>query len=218
MDEFGTDPPPAQVERMRRLYRRVAPLYDSFRSIWSRITRPAEAALDRLFRERIGSTTRVLELGPGTGVNIERLFRCGATFSSYLGIDSSEEMLLRARQRSRDDPRIELRLGDATELERIGGSFDFIVSSWLLSHLERPHELVRDAFKLLSPEGTAVFVFLTAPEGAVLRHLVERLGGPFGYRSVDTTAIRALPNLEEALVCASGIATVAVFRAPRVVV
>ena len=97
----------------------MAPLYDAFRSLWSRWTRPVEAALDDLFRERIGSGTRILELAPGTGINVERLLRCAPDFASYLGIDSSEEMLARAREKARGDPRIELRIGDATDLGAI---------------------------------------------------------------------------------------------------
>ena len=61
--------------RTRTLYRRIAPFYDTFRSAWSRLTLPVEQELDRLFREQIGQDTRILELAPGTGINIARLFR-----------------------------------------------------------------------------------------------------------------------------------------------
>lgn len=203
-----------EVERTRRLYRRVAPFYDAFRSVWSRWTRPAEGALDRLFRERIGPETRVLELAPGTGINLERLVRCAPGFASYLGIDSSEHMLVRARRKARGDPRIELRVGDATDLDAIEGSFGLLVCTWLLSHLDTPAETVRAALSKLAPGGTAAFVFLTAPRGALLRRALERLGGPLGYRFVDAESIRALPNLERLESCAGGMATLAVFQAP----
>lgn len=207
-------PPSGEVERTRRLYRRVTPLYDGFRSLWSRWTRPAEVALDELFGERIGSGSRILELAPGTGINIERLLRCAPGFGSYLGIDSSEEMLVRAREKARGDARIELRMGDATDLDAIEGSFDFVVCTWLLSHLDAPADTVRAALSKLSPGGTAAFVFFTRPTGALFRSVLERLGGPLRYRFVDTEAVRRLPNLERLDTCAAGMATLAVFRAP----
>lgn len=204
----------AEVERTRRLYRRVAPLYDAFRFVWSRWTQPAEETLDDLFRARIGPGSRILELAPGTGINVERLLRCAPRFASYLGVDSSEEMLVRAREKARDDPRIELRLGDATDLGAIQGRFDFVVCTWLLSHLDAPADTTRDALEKLAPGGTAAFVFFTKPTGAVLRRLVEWLGGPFRYRLVDREAIRTIPHLERIEVCAAGMATLATFRAP----
>jgi ubiquinone/menaquinone biosynthesis C-methylase UbiE len=209
-----SEQPSAEVERTRRVYHRVAPLYDAFRSLWSRWTRPVEAALDDLFRERIGSGTRILELAPGTGINVERMFRCAPDFASYLGIDSSEEMLARAREKARGDPRIELRIGDATDLRALEGRFDFLVCTWLLSHLDAPAETVRDALSTLSPGGTAAFVFFTQPTGALLRRVLERLGGPLRYRFVDTRTIQTLPNLERLETCAAGMATIAVFAAP----
>lgn len=201
----ASEQPSAEVERTRRLYHHVAPLYDGFRSLWSRWTRPAEEALDGLSRERIGSGTRVLELAPGTGINVERLLRCGAGFASYLGVDSSEEMLARAREKAGSDSRIELRIGDATDLRAVEGAFDFVVCTWLLSHLDAPAETIRGALSKLLPGGTAAFVFFTPPSSALLRRILERLGGPLQYRFVDTEAIRALPNLERLETCAAGI-------------
>lgn len=209
-----TRPPSAEVERTRRLYRRVAFLYDGFRSLWSRWTRPVEQELDRLFRERIGPGARMLELAPGTGINVERLLRCAPGFGSYLGIDSSEEMLTRATEKARGDSRIELRIGDATDLRSVEGGFDFLVCTWLLSHLDAPADTARHALSKLSPGGTAAFVFFTEPTGALLRRVLGRLGRPLRYRYVDPQAIRTIPGLERVETCAAGMASLAVFRAP----
>lgn len=211
---LAEEEPCAQVERTRRLYRRVAPLYGGFRVVWSRWTRPAEEALDALFRARIGPESRILELAPGTGINVERLLRCAPRFGSYLGVDASEEMLSRARTKAGGDPRIDLRLGDATDLGAIQGRFDFIVCTWLLSHLDAPAETARDVLGKLAPGGTAAFVFFTKPRSAALRRVVEWLGRPFCYRLLEREAIQALPHLERVEVCAAGMATLATFRAP----
>lgn len=206
-----------QVVRIRALYRRFAPVYDAFRAFWSWWTRPIEDELDRLFRERIDAQTPILELAPGTGINIERVFRRSPGFESYLGIDASPEMLARAAPRTRGDARIELRQGDVTDLKGLGsGPFDFVVSTWLLSHLDAPAATVRDALGHVAPGGTAVFVFFTVPRWGLLRALLRALSGPFSYRLVDPEPIRALPGLERTSSCAAGMATIAVFRGESV--
>lgn len=207
-------PATEQVERTRKLYRWVAPLYDPFRSLWSRWTRPAEEVLDRLFRERVGAGSRILELAPGTGINIARLRRIAPDFASYVGIDSSPQMLDRARVRARGDRRIRLVLADATDLSLLEGEFELVVCTWLLSHLDAPVETARGAIEKLAPGGSAVFVFFTAPRNALLRRLLEAVGHPGRYRFVETAPIEELPGLERRMSCAGGMATVAVFRRP----
>lgn len=205
---------PAQVEQARNLYRRIAPFYDGFRTLWSRWTREAEEELDRLFRDRIAPGARVLELAPGTGINIARVLRCAPRFGSYLGVDSSEEMLARARAKSAGDPRIVLRIGDATDLGDEVGCFDFVVCTWLLSHLRAPAEAALAASRHLAPGGTAVFLFLTAPDSAVLRWCLAPFVRLFRARFVDSRPFETLPGLEARRFFAGGMAMLAIVRTP----
>lgn len=212
MRDFKSIAPATQ--RVRTLYHWVASFYDAFRVAWSRLTRPVEHELDRLFRERIRQGTRILELAPGTGINVVRLLREAKHFASYLGIDASPEMLDRARARARGDERIVLHLGDATDLDAVDGAFDFIACTWLLSHLDAPAETVRSALDRLSPGGTAVFVFFSRPSSALLRGFLDALGRVFRYRLLDTMILSDLPYREESFSCAAGTATLVVFRRP----
>ena len=197
----------------RNLYRRVAGVYNAIRPLWS--SRAAEAQLDSLFAERIGPATRVLELAPGTGINVERLFRCSPKFGSYLGIDISSAMLDRARVAARNDSRVTLQLGDATDLSGLGGSFGFIVCTWLLSHLEHPERAVGGALEQLEPGGTAAFLFFTRPDNPLIRGLVALFVRSFRGAFVDAEAISPLPHLEAVHRYGSGYATLAIFRRPR---
>ncbi len=197
----------------RYLYRRVARVYNAIRPLWS--SRAAEAQLDALFAERIGPTTRVLELAPGTGINVERLFRNSPKFGSYVGIDVSSAMLDRARIAARNDSRVTLHLGDATDLSGLGGSFGFIVCTWLLSHLEHPERAVRGALEHLEPGGTAAFLFFTRADNLLIRGLVALFVRSFRGAFVDPEAIRLLPHLELMHRYGGGYATLAVFRRPR---
>ncbi len=197
----------------RNLYRRVARVYNAIRPLWS--SRAAEAQLDSLFAEHIGPATRVLELAPGTGINIERLFRCSPNFASYLGIDVSSAMLDRARIAARNDSRVTLQLGDATDLSGLGGPFGFIVCTWLLSHLEHPERAVGRALEHLEPGGTAAFLFFTRAANPLIRALVVLFVRSFRGAVVDAEAISSHPQLEAIHRYGGGYATLAVFRRPR---
>jgi ubiquinone/menaquinone biosynthesis C-methylase UbiE len=199
---------------VRAVYRWVAPFYDAFRVAWSHLTRPIERQLDRLFRERIGPDARILELAPGTGINVVRLLREAPRFASYLGIDASEDMLAQARPRAQGDARIHFRLGDATNLSASDGAFDFIVCTWMLSHLDAPDEAVRNALAKLAPGGTAIFVFFSQPSFVPLRWILDSLGHVFRYRLLEPALLTDLPYLEASSSCAADMATLAVFRRP----
>ena len=197
----------------RYLYQRVARVYNAVRPLWS--SRAAEAQLDALFAERIGPATRVLELAPGTGINIERLFRRSPKFGSYIGIDVSSAMLDRARIAARNDSRVTLQLGDATDLSGLRGSFGFIVCTWLLSHLDHPERAVSGALDHLEPGGTAAFLFFTRSDNPLVRAPVALFVRSFRGAFVDEQAISSLPHLEVVHRCGSGYAALVVFRRPR---
>lgn len=202
----------ATTERVRTVYRRGAPFYAVYRIVWSWLTRPIERELDALFRERIGPGARVLELGPGTGINIVRLLREAPRFGAYLGIDASESMLRRARRRAQGDARITLRVGDATDLAAVGGAFDLIVSTWMLSHLDAPADAMRGALAKLAPGGTAVFVFLGRSSFAPLRWLLDAGGTVLRYRRLDAVPLADHSDLERTSHCTAGMARLMVFR------
>ena len=197
---------------VRRFYGTFAPYYDGFRRVWSTLTGPAERELDRFFADRIQAGARVLELGPGTGVNIERLFRTAPAFGSYVGVDASAAMLARARRRARGDTRIDLRMGDALDLSGIPGTFDVVVSTWMISHLDDPGAAVRGALEKLSRGGSAAFLGFTAPEGALPRGALQIGARLFKARLVESDILRGFPELERMTSCAGGMATLAFYR------
>ena len=197
---------------VRRFYRVMAPVYDPFRTWWTRRTADTEATLDDLFKEHVRPESRILELGPGTGINIERLRRCSPGFRAYLGIDASPEMLARARAKASGDTRITLELGDIRDLSRAVGPFDFIVSTWVLSHLDDPAAVVSSVLELLAPGGTAVLVFTTRPRSRLLRIFMRPIWRLGAGRFVNPDPILSLPGLERTENSFAGMATLAVFR------
>ena len=104
------------------VYRAWAPLYDR---LLERIFRPGREAAAHALALRSGE--RVLLVGVGTGLDL-LLLPPGVT---GLGVDLSPAMLVHARRRA--PTAIDLRCGDAAELDVATGSFDAAVLNLVLS-------------------------------------------------------------------------------------
>jgi SAM-dependent methyltransferase len=211
-DAAGATARAQHLRRVQRVYRAFAPVYDVFRRLWGFWTRSSERALDRLCIARITDNARILELGPGTGVNLERLQRLEVGFEHYVGIDSSEPMLDRLRAKLGRDDKIDLRVGDITDLSGTRERFDFVISTWVLSHLTHPAETARQAIDLLEPGGTAVFLFSATPTSGLLRACLSPFYGWAEAGFIDPAEIEALPNLEVIERRSAGLAAITVFR------
>jgi tRNA (cmo5U34)-methyltransferase len=108
------------------------------------------------------SATRVLELGTGTGETAVRL-RALHREASWVGIDSSEAMLARARERLPDADLLLQRLED----ELPAGPFDLVVSALAVHHLDGPgkRELFSRVARVLEPGGRFVLGDVVVPAG-----------------------------------------------------
>ena len=107
-----------------------------------------------------GPAMRVLELGTGTGETALRV-RAAQPEARWSGIDSSEAMLGRARERL---PDADLRL-QRLEDELPAGPFDLVVSALAVHHLDGPGK--RDLFSrvagVLEPAGRFVLGDVVVP-------------------------------------------------------
>ena len=97
---------------------------------------------------------RVLDLGTGDG-RLLALLQVDRPKMSGVGLDFSAVMLRGARERFAGDEHVELVEHDLAEPLPALGSFDAVVSSFAIHHLEheRKHSLYREAFDLLAPGG-----------------------------------------------------------------
>jgi tRNA (cmo5U34)-methyltransferase len=112
---------------------------------------------EALLEHVAAGTKRVLDLGTGDGRLLALLLE-GHGQRSGVGVDSSELMLQAARERFAGDERVELIAHDLRmPLPRLG-SFDAVVSSLAIHHLEdeRKRTLCEEAFALLEPGGVFV--------------------------------------------------------------
>jgi tRNA (cmo5U34)-methyltransferase len=104
--------------------------------------------------------TRVLELGTGTG-ETALLVRAGHPDAEWVGIDSSEAMLARARERL---PDADLRLQRLQD-ELPAGPFDLVVSALAAHHLDSPGKqgLFSRVARVLLPGGHFVLGDVVVP-------------------------------------------------------
>lgn len=145
-----TDAPADHLRETARTYDRIAPLYDLLDGIyehaWKRRLRAA------LFAHAHG---RILDVGVGTGCNIP-FYPEG---SKVVGIDMSERMLDKARDRARELGRpMTLRPMNLLSLDFPDASFDTVSCTFVLLCL--PDELQEQSLKELRR--------VTRPDGRIL--------------------------------------------------
>jgi phosphatidylethanolamine/phosphatidyl-N-methylethanolamine N-methyltransferase len=138
-------------DTITKAYARWAPIYDLvFSKVFERGHRAAVAAC-----ERIGG--RILEVGVGTGLTLPYYTGTARVY----GIDFSEPMLAKARQRVAEDglTHVEgLAFMDAEQLQFPDESFDVVVAQCVVNTV--PHaEIALDEFaRVLKPGGEIVLL------------------------------------------------------------
>jgi 2-polyprenyl-3-methyl-5-hydroxy-6-metoxy-1,4-benzoquinol methylase len=107
----------------------------------------------RLFSEFIGDHHgRVLEIGCGTGLFTKELAR---TDNTIVAIDISEALIMKAKARI-SSANVNFIVGNACETEFKSGSFDFVVGSSSLHHLEVDSAL-KECIRILKSGGGMMF-------------------------------------------------------------
>jgi ubiquinone/menaquinone biosynthesis C-methylase UbiE len=140
----------AETERVRRLQDKEAPRYDRQMGFFERI-------LFEGGREWACSQVRgdVLELAIGTGRNLP--FYAGDV--RLTGVELSPEMLALARRRAEELNReVDLRLGDAQELEFEDESFDTVIITFGLCTIPDDRKAVAESHRVLRSGGRLVLL------------------------------------------------------------
>lgn len=110
---------------------------------------------------------RVLEVGCGTGLILERL---GSVAEEAWGVDLSPGMLQKARQRG-----LNVVLGSVTEIPFADDSFDLVCSFKVLAHVPDIGQALAEISRVTRPGGHMVLEFYNPWS---LRFLAKRLAGP----------------------------------------
>ena len=182
------------IESSRRAYRLFAPLYDFVFGLSLRHGRKlAIAALDPKPGERI------LEVGIGSGISLP-LYPAGV---SLIGIDISEEMLLKARKRvarkhsARNHTLLRM---DVENLSFVDASFDKAVVMYAVSGFPRPAIAMREIKRVCKAGATIVVVNRFLSRKPLMRFfdiLLAPLYRLLRYRAdVDADELLAASDLE----------------------
>jgi SAM-dependent methyltransferase len=129
--------------------------------------------------ERLDPDANVLDLGCGGGrpgaQTVARLHR-------YTGVDLSEAQLALARKRIPNGSFVH---GDATRVEFEPGSFDAVLSLFMLGHIPRAEQapLLDRVFGWLRPDGWLLATFATGDSEDMVED--DWLGAPMFFASFD---------------------------------
>lgn len=123
---------------------------------------------DELFA---GIRGRVLEIGPGTGVNLPFYPR----EIEWVGVEPNPAMHPYLEERAaQTEMRVELRGGLAPEKGIEPGSFDFVVSTLVLCSVSRLEETLHQIHAALKPEGKFLFLEHEVDHRNRFRRLVQK--------------------------------------------
>jgi ubiquinone/menaquinone biosynthesis C-methylase UbiE len=109
----------------------------------------------------IDTATTVLDMGCGTGVAARTIARRANFSGRVTGIDLSPYLVEAAKRLAEEErlgSRVEFRYGDTRDLDVPDGRFDAVVAHTLVSHVEEPLTVLKEAARVVKPGGLiAVF-------------------------------------------------------------
>lgn len=164
------------TESVASAYGRWAPVYDA---VFGPVFRAGRQAAVQA-AERIGG--RILEVGVGTGLSLPSYGKA----NRIVGIDISEPMLAKARQRVRRQnlSHVEaIESGDAEKLGFADESFDVVVAQYVVTAIPNPERALDEFIRVTRPGGEIVLTTRIGAEGGfrgaiegVLMPVTTRLG------------------------------------------
>lgn len=141
----------AQRAFLDRFYGWAGPIYDVTRKYYLLGRDPA---IDALLSTQ---WSRLVEVGPGTGRNLEQLHR-RRPFAALGGVEPSREMLRRVRRRCPFARLVEGFAEDCDHTELVGGRPERIFFSYCLSMVGDPNLALDNARSQVAPGGRVVVV------------------------------------------------------------
>ncbi len=149
------------------------PLWGAKAQDWSELTEPGqqpfyEAVFDVL---RIGSQTRLLDVGCGAGLALQLASKRGAAVA---GLDAAEGLVAVARRRN---PDADIRLGDLEQLPFPDATFTAATSFNAVQYASDPTAALRELRRVLVPGSPVAVLTWGAPGRSEARDVLSAIGG-----------------------------------------
>ena len=132
----------------------AASKYNRISRIYEFIDLPLELHYFKKWRKEAlsGLNGNVLEVGIGTGRSLKH-YHLSCTIT---GIDNSEGMLEKAREKAKDMKNVTLLLMDAEHLDFPDNSFDYVVTSFALCTIPDPVKALKEMRRVLKQSGELI--------------------------------------------------------------
>lgn len=193
-------------------YKIAAFMYDFLKEVWNKqIAYKAEEDLANFLRKNLGNDKTILELGCGTGVNLEKIIALKGNFKSYIGVDFSRQMLNIARKKFQNYQNVEFRKEDITKL-RTTKKFDVIICAWVLMHLDESFSFVNKIQQMLAGDGKFFIMIITKPKPSLHWFLTPLLKFIVGSPYIKEQEIQKFMNIKKISRYPTGVATILIQR------
>jgi phosphatidylethanolamine/phosphatidyl-N-methylethanolamine N-methyltransferase len=168
-----------------RVYSDLSYLYDS---IFGRAFVDHEQQVIESLNFRPGH--QVLEVGVGTGISLQAY----PPYVRVIGIDPSDDMLAHAIAKIQNNGagHIELRRGDAQQLEFADNTFDWVTSFHVMTVVPEPRRMMDEMVRVCKPGGRIVLVSHFASRnpflylmGTIINPITKFLGWTTRLRAAD---------------------------------
>ena len=153
-------------------------MFDRIAATYDPVNRLLSFGLDRNWRKKVNSllpkktSLRLLDLATGTADQILMLCKINSDIGPSIGMDLSEGMLEKGREKVRQQGReeqIELRTGDAVELPLEDESFDAITMSFGIRNVPDVPAALKEMVRVLRPGAKSLILEFSLPKNPLIR-------------------------------------------------
>jgi len=181
-------------------------MFDKISSTYDRVNTVLSFGFHKLWRKNVAhflpkkQKLSLLDCATGTADQLIALMDRVPEISRAVGIDLSQEMLLKGKEKVKKKPyvaKVSLQHASATDLPFASSSFDCVTLSFGIRNIPDSMRCLEELYRVLKPGGHALILEFSFPKNKTLkalhlwylRHLLPRIGG---LLSKDKNAYRYL--------------------------
>ncbi len=158
----------------------ISKMFDSIAQHYDVVNRVQTLGLDTVWRQKVAHyfpedrPLRVLDLATGTADSLLMLLKLPQAqhVTRALGVDIAEKMLEVGREKVQNSlfaDKINLALGDATQLEQKDSDFDVVTMMFGIRNVDNVDAALSEMYRVLDTKGRTIILEISMPENPVIR-------------------------------------------------